>query len=944
MARRMLIDATHTEETRVTVVNGNRLEEFDYEVESRRQLKGNIYLAKVTRVEPSLQACFVDYGGNRHGFLAFSEIHPDYYRIPVSDRDDLVDEEQGDDEEEDVTENNTSDETSVEEVGGDEGSDEAQEQTARKRPRLKRQYKIQEVIKRRQVILVQVVKEERGNKGAALTTYLSLAGRYCVLMPNTSRGGGVSRKITNISDRKRLKSVVSELQVPKGMAVIVRTAGAGRTKTEVKRDFEYIVRLWDQIRTNTLEATAPSLIHEEGNLIKRSIRDLYTKEIEEVLVAGDSSYRTAKDFMKMLMPSHAKKVQPYRDDTGIPLFQRYQVESQLSAIHAPTVNLKSGGSIVMNQTEALVAIDVNSGRATRERHIEETALKTNLEAAEEIARQLRLRDMAGLIVIDFIDMDDHKNDAAVERKLKEALRRDRARIQVGRISPFGLLEMSRQRLRPSLLEAISQHCPTCAGTGYIQSTESAALNVLRTIEEEGLRRRTAILNVTVNPEVAMYILNSKRNALSEMERNYGYRVSIIVDTKMLSTDFRLEREGELDGEALIKDIEPIAPEPEQEQETDKEQGEGKSRRRRRRRRGKKRDDERDDANFEENTNEESASEEEDSLDADNDGEDSQGRKRRKRGRRGGRRRHKGKFDGDEFGEASENADSDDEERDEADQNQNDQSEQSSGDDRDTQENGEQRQKRGRGRRGNRHPANRRGRRDRDDKGPNSNNQDNLEQAADAGLSNGETAVSDVSSSDQPSVAAEAPATSESVTQGVIAEDDKPRKVRRRKIPIESVDGVPTSEVAEASKAPAEASAENNADNNVSDDDAKPAKKTRAKKASSKKASAKKTGAKKATAKKASAKKTRAKKASAKTADAKEAVVENAKPASDAQTSPSGSSTSTPSTAPAAPAPAPAASTPTPAPTSSAAPAQSEAPKDDKPKSRRKGWWSRVIGG
>ena len=411
MTRRMLIDASQSEETRVVVLHGNRLEEFDYDSESKKQLKGNIYLAKVTRVEPSLQAAFVEYGGNRHGFLAFNEIHPDYYKIPIADRQQLIAEEAAIEESEDADEPEH-----VETVGGDEF-----DEVDRRRSRLRRNYKIQEVVKRGQVLLVQVVKEERGNKGAALTTYLSLPGRYCVLMPNTGRGGGISRKISNARDRKRLKTIVDSLGIPDGMAVIVRTAGSERTKAELKRDFEYLMRLWNQIRNDTLESTAPALIYEEANLIKRAIRDMYSKDIEDILVEGEEGYRTAKDFMRTLMPSHAKRVQPYKIDGGVPVFQRYQVEGQIDAIHSPEVKLRSGGYIVMHQTEALVAIDVNSGRATRERHIEETALKTNLEAADEVARQLRLRDLAGLIVIDFIDMEESRNNHTVERRLKDAL-------------------------------------------------------------------------------------------------------------------------------------------------------------------------------------------------------------------------------------------------------------------------------------------------------------------------------------------------------------------------------------------------------------------------------------------------------------------------------------------------------------------------------------------
>ncbi len=637
MTRRMLVDATHPEETRVTVVNGNRLEEFDYETTTKQQIKGNIYLAKVTRVEPSLQAAFVEYGGNRHGFLAFSEIHPDYYRIPVSDREELVEEVDAD---EDDVSGDAGD--GVEDMGAGEGVDEAVEEAARRRPRLRRQYKIQEVIKRRQVMLVQVVKEERGTKGAALTTYLSLAGRYCVVMPNTSRGGGVSRKIANVQDRKRLKSILSELSVPEGMAVILRTAGAERSKAEVKRDFDYIMRLWDEIRERTLESTAPSLIHEEGSLVKRAIRDLYTKDIEEVLVAGDEGYRVAKDFMRALIPSHAKKVQPYKDEQGIPLFHRYQVEQQLALIHDSTVHLRSGGSIVIHQTEALVAIDVNSGKSTRERHIEETALKTNLEAADEVARQLRLRDLAGLIVIDFIDMDENRNDHAVERRLKEALRRDRARIQVGRISAFGLLEMSRQRLRPSLIEAMSQPCPTCGGVGYIVSTESAALMVTRALEEEGLRRRAREITVKVPGSVALYILNHKRAVLTDMENRYGFSVTIEAADGMLPPNFEIQRSGTLEGEAV--DLPAVqAEEPRnRDRSSDSEEDRGSRRRGRRggRRRGRGREDEdqavQDVEDIEDEADSEDAGEDEPQAER-ADGED-RNRRRRKRGRRGGRRR------------------------------------------------------------------------------------------------------------------------------------------------------------------------------------------------------------------------------------------------------------------------------------------------------------------
>ncbi len=656
MAKRMLIDATHPEETRVVVVSGKRLEEFDFETASKKQLKGNIYLAKVTRVEPSLQAAFVDYGGNRHGFLAFSEIHPDYYRIPVADRQALLAEEAaaereaeaedgesaagrpvaesmpepsedpasgdapaesdnpapaamsdpgdsqppdaeatdvdpdphgrgaerdwstepaapaddaeamplraspapslasealGEEADErpsavasDVVEVAAPDaatadsETAVETVGGDE--DEMEEEGRPRRPRVVRHYKIQEVIKRRQIMLVQVTKEERGNKGAALTTYLSLAGRYCVLMPNTARGGGVSRKITSPGDRKRLKSIIEELDIPEGMAVIVRTAGSERSKAEIRRDYEYLLRMWDEIRDLTLKSTAPALIYEEASLIKRSIRDLYTRDIDDIVVEGEEGYKAAKSFMRMLTPSHAKRVQAYRDST-IPLFHRYQVESQIDAIHNPVVQLKSGGYIVLNSTEALVAIDVNSGRSTRERNIEETALRTNLESADEIARQLRLRDLAGLIVIDFIDMEENRHNAAVERRLKEAMRHDRARIQLGRISHFGLLELSRQRLRPSLFEASTQVCRYCRGIGHVRSTESAALHVLRSIEEDGIRNPGTALTVAVPTTVALYILNQKRKALAEIEQRHTLNVLLSGDDALVPPDFRLER-------------------------------------------------------------------------------------------------------------------------------------------------------------------------------------------------------------------------------------------------------------------------------------------------------------------------------------------------------------------------------------------------------------------
>jgi ribonuclease E len=728
MAKRMLIDATHPEETRVVVLSGNRLEEFDFESSTKKQVKGNIYLAKVTRVEPSLQAAFVDYGGNRHGFLAFSEIHPDYYRIPIADRETAENEENAGEAEaehaaaeeagvplaealpepvavsaapeggeDDPAEGEPSEEfqpasgetastalhepesrpepnaaelpwedvagvpettpamppepagsmappiesaaasfdepiaasdelasrsswdylaapeeavEAVAENGSDAGESEIVEtidgddldEEEQQRSHAMRHYKIQEVIKRRQIMLVQVSKEERGTKGAALTTYLSLAGRYCVLMPNTARGGGVSRKITSMTDRRRLKDMLEQLDIPEGMGVIVRTAGAERSKAEIKRDYEYLLRLWNEIRDLTLRSTAPALIYEEGNLIKRSIRDLYTRDIDEVLVEGEEGYRTAKAFMKMLMPSHARRVQPYRD-TQIGLLHRFQVESQIDAIHSPVAQLRSGGYVVINQTEALVAIDVNSGRSTRERNIEETAVRTNLEAAEEIARQLRLRDLAGLIVIDFIDMEEHRNQGAVERRLKEALRSDRARIQVGRISPFGLLEMSRQRLRPSLVETSTQPCPHCGGTGFIRSTESTALYVLRSIEEEGMRRRSAEICVYVPTAVALYILNQKRDSLVQLETRYALRVLVARDDALIPPAFRLERLRAYNpAEPAVAPAAPLTQAPEMDEEADEvgddaesvhaerqeqegeEEERARSRRRRRRRR------------------------------------------------------------------------------------------------------------------------------------------------------------------------------------------------------------------------------------------------------------------------------------------------------------------------------------------------------------------------
>ena len=736
MANKMLIDATHPEETRVVVVRGSRVEEFDFESASRKPLRGNIYLAKVTRVEPSLQAAFVEYGGNRHGFLAFSEIHPDYYQIPVADRQALLDDEaradrdeerdeerrekrgrrdrgrrgdrdnrakkaapdetvsaeveqNGDDVEvvtdgkeaamvneggpafgeffaPDVAESTTEEavdnaapltfetvaveatevsgeasesvdtearkpsEDDHDDDHGDDDAEEAPEQLGggdalddmpeRPHRQSRRQYKIQEVIKRRQIILVQVVKEERGNKGAALTTYLSLAGRYSVLMPNTGKGGGISRKITNTEDRKRLKEIAQELEVPEGMGLILRTAGASRTKVEIRRDYEYLMRMWESVRELTLASVAPALVYEEGNLVKRSIRDLYNKDIDEVHVAGESAYREAKDFMRMLMPSHAKSVKPYREQT--PLFASFGVESQLDAMFSNTVTLKSGGYLVINQTEALVAIDINSGRSTREHNIEDTALKTNLEAAEEISRQLRLRDLAGLIVIDFIDMEENRNNRAVEKKLKECLKDDRARIQVGRISAFGLLEMSRQRIRTGVLESSSVPCPHCAGAGMIRSTPSVALQILRALEETLIKSASHNLTVRTRPEVALYVLNQKRAHLSDLETRFNIAITVSTDANLLGTRYFEVERGEFVGnegrvvptsfkaEAIASDVdddaldaaaEAAALDAEtggneataEEAQGQSERGEGENGRRRRRRRRRRRGGDRD---------------------------------------------------------------------------------------------------------------------------------------------------------------------------------------------------------------------------------------------------------------------------------------------------------------------------------------------------------------
>jgi ribonuclease E len=807
MTKRMLIDGNHPEEIRVVITDGNRLDEYDIETSTKTQLKGNIYLAKVTRVEPSLQAAFVDYGGNRHGFLAFSEIHPDYFQIPVEDREALFAEEaemesiaeaaqahveeidggithhddhhddldhhdeeldhheedeheeapdedehapdepveaaaaeaeaeekaedaaaredaeqtDGDkpaiasdaaptpsvsaDAAEDEDEDDEDEEDEDDEEDGDEAEDGAEaadgedegakprrgrrgrgrrdggkrdggkrdggSRTPNKRREMRR-YKIQEVIKRRQILLVQVVKEERGNKGAALTTYLSLAGRYCVLMPNAARGGGVSRKITSATDRRRLKDLLNSLEVPDGMGVIMRTAGMERNKAEIKRDFDYLMRVWEEVRETTLSSAAPALVYEEGNLIKRAIRDLYSRDIDEVLVEGNDAYQAAKKLMRLMMPSHAKRVQQYRDAT-IPLFHRFQVEGQLEGMHDPVVQLKSGGYIVINPTEALVAIDVNSGKATRERNIEETAYKTNLEAASEVARQLRLRDLAGLIVIDFIDMEEGRNQRAVEKRFKEAVKNDRARIQLGRISAFGLFEMSRQRMRPSLMETSSRICPLCEGAGHVRSIESTAVHVLRSIEEEGIRKRSSEIAVAVPNEIALYILNQKRASLGEIEARYGFRVSVSGDDDLLPAGMRLER---LKGRVATDEDDEAAPqaaEAEPAAQTDEqEKKEGTGRRRRGRRRRGRRDNAEaaeetraTDAESDDEGEAEAARADDDAEPAEDrkadaaEGDDEQGEKparRRRRGRRGGRRRSQRAADGETEADAESEAD------------------------------------------------------------------------------------------------------------------------------------------------------------------------------------------------------------------------------------------------------------------------------------------------
>ncbi len=735
MATRMLIDARHPEETRVAVLKGNRIDEFDFESADRKQIKGNIYLAKVTRVEPSLQAAFVDFGGNRHGFLAFSEIHPDYYQIPKQDREALLAEEaahaeeeaalrasEGDDDDDDddhdhgdhadddmhdnggVTEVDTSEKDEVATIDGgtfengeeeDEGESEGEDGNRRgrgrrrqskgrskeadelraKRMALRRRYKIQDVIHRRQVLLVQVVKEERGNKGAALTTYLSLAGRYCVLMPNSSHGGGISRKISSASDRKRLKQIISEMQLPRSMGCIVRTAGLSRTKTEIKRDFDYLARLWDDLRESTLRSSAPALIHSDSDLIKRAIRDIYNRDIEEVVVEGEEGYRAAKDFMKLLMPSHGRKVKPYSDP--VPLFQRYGAEDQLTAMYDPVVQLKSGGYIVINPTEALVSIDINSGRSTKEYGIEATALNTNLEAAHEIARQLRLRDMAGLVVIDFIDMEYGSNVRKVEKAVKDALKNDRARIQVGRISSFGLMEMSRQRLRTGVLEATTRSCPHCDGTGLVRTASSAGLSALRLIEDEAAKGRGSIITLFASTEAAVYMLNAKRSDLADIEFRYGVSVEVIPEGENEGAKMRVASSGpRLENPPVFQPIIDLDEDdedyPEEDEIDEAEEAEANAeassddaagRKRRKRRRGGRNRDRRDERDAEGGQDTESEDDADAEGDTDQDGEatggaapesdgetvSEDGEAPRKRRRRGGRRR-RGRGRGEDNGE------------------------------------------------------------------------------------------------------------------------------------------------------------------------------------------------------------------------------------------------------------------------------------------------------
>ncbi|WP_421838930.1 Rne/Rng family ribonuclease [Novosphingobium sp.] len=937
MTTRMLIDARHPEETRVAVLNGNRIEEFDFESADHKQIKGNIYLAKVTRVEPSLQAAFVDFGGNRHGFLAFSEIHPDYYQIPKEDReallaeeaahaeeeaalraadeaehDDLDDEEGGDDRydydgDEGVTEVDTSEKNEVATIeggvvengfededgnGGDEAGDEQGEEGSddeggrSRRPRrqrapraqareaddlrarrmaLRRRYKIQDVIQRRQVLLVQVVKEERGNKGAALTTYLSLAGRYCVLMPNSSHGGGISRKINSAADRKRLKSIMAELELPRTMSCIVRTAGLQRTKPEIKRDFDYLARLWDEIRERTLKSSAPALIHSDSDLIKRAIRDIYNRDIEEVVVEGEHGYRAAKDFMKLLMPSHAKRVRQYVDP--VPLFQRYGAEDQLTAMYDPVVQLKSGGYLVINPTEALVSIDINSGRSTKEHGIEQTAVATNLEAAREIARQLRLRDMAGLVVIDFIDMEYGSNVRKVEKAMKEALRNDRARIQVGRISGFGLMEMSRQRLRTGVLEATTRACPHCDGSGLVRTASSAGLSALRMIEDEAAKGKGTIISLYASQEAAIYVLNAKRADLAEIEERYGVSVEVIPEGENEGAKMRVASRGPKP--SFVPRFEPII-----EPETDI--------------------DEDDDYAEEEETE---AQDEPRSERRDRDEADGEGGRRKRRKRRRGRGRDR---DGNEIaqsaaeeGEGGEGGEADGDDEGDEDGERSEGGERS--EDRNDERGPRKRRRRGRRRRG--------GRGDGDAQGDESQR----DEAQDDGAQ-GDGAKA----GDDAAEAAEAPVLVEAAEEAPA----KPRRSRRRKADAQPVEVEAEAPVSEAAAEPVVAEVETEAP-------AKP-------------------------------KRSRRKKAEAAEAEAPVAEVVAEVPAAEpvaeaeveAPAKPKRSrrkkSDSPEAEAPAAPAEETAATEPTPE-TPAEAPAAAAAPADDKPGEPRRGWWQRTFG-
>lgn len=641
MTKRMLIDAAHPEETRVVIVDGSRVDELDFESRHKRQIRGNVYLAKVTRVEPSLQAAFIDYGGNKHGFLAFSEIHPDYYQIPYEDKLALQQQDEealskdSDDDEVEEDENLDPDEDDASDENDAEVADEQVKVASQRRKQMRRRrYKIQEVIKRGQVLLVQAVKEERGNKGAAMTTYLSLAGRYCVLMPNTPRGGGISRKIPNGADRKRLKSVMDELSVPQGMGVIVRTAGAKRTKAEITRDYSYLSRLWDEIRDTTLKSVAPNLIHEEGNLVKRSIRDLYNKDIEEVLVQGEDAYKNAKSFIKMLMPSHAKFVKRY--DDVIPLFLRFNVERQIENSLDATVQLKSGGYLVIHPTEALVSVDVNSGRSTKERNVERTALKTNLEAAEELARQMRLRDLAGLIVVDFIDMDESKNNRSVENKMKSMLSRDRARIQTSRISQFGLMEISRQRRRRSLLEGSTATCSHCDGVGRKRTVESAALAAIRAVEEFAIRGKAKKIRLKCPPDVALYLLNEKRDLLTKVDENADVFTIVEHDDSLIRPAFTIE---------VAEKRNDSRKDPLTQIEKDLQEETKRSENDRAKAKATKRDDE------DESENDDTDAETTETRD-----EDGDSKPRRRRGRRGGRNRKKRPQDTESSDEKSDDED------------------------------------------------------------------------------------------------------------------------------------------------------------------------------------------------------------------------------------------------------------------------------------------------